>query len=126
MSDPKLKYYNPNTEEWEQIAPAMGEFDEVSQNVNSHLSATGGVHGATANATANQIIKRDGYGRAKVGAPLYSDDIARKGEVDTVQESLDAHLSDDMPHKFIDGTKTYKWGLSVVNGVVTFNYEEVI
>ena len=38
MSDPKLKYYNPNTEEWEQIAPAMGEFDEVLQNVNSHLS----------------------------------------------------------------------------------------
>jgi len=43
-----------------------------------------------------------------------------------LQNELDAHLADTMPHKFTDGTTTYRWGLSVVNGVVMFNYEEVV
>ncbi len=37
-----------------------------------------------------------------------------------------AHLADTMPHKFVDGATTYRWGLSVVASVVMFNYEEVV
>lgn len=37
-----------------------------------------------------------------------------------------AHLDDPLPHKFTDGTTVYKWGLSLVNGVLMFNYEEVV
>ncbi len=38
------------------------------------------------------------------------------------------HKADTMPHRFIDIStgKTYKYGLSVINGVVTMNYEEVV
>lgn len=39
---------------------------------------------------------------------------------------FDEHLADTMPHRFVDAGKTYRYGLSVVNGVVTMNYEEVI
>jgi hypothetical protein len=38
---------------------------------------------------------------------------------------VNEHKVDYMPHQFIDGTTTYRWGLSVVDGVVTMNYEEV-
>lgn len=39
-----------------------------------------------------------------------------------------AHLSETMPHIFVDSGdgKTYRYGLSAVNGVVNFNYEEVV
>lgn len=49
--------------------------------------------------------------------------------VKSIQQLSDeqaAHLADTMPHRFTDGTTTYRWGLSVVNGVVMFNYEEVV
>jgi len=36
------------------------------------------------------------------------------------------HLSENMPHRFVDGVTIYRWGLSVVNGVIYFNYEEVV
>lgn len=44
----------------------------------------------------------------------------------TVETDLTAHLAETMPHKFTDGSKTYRWGLSVVNDVLMFNYEEVV
>ena len=45
----------------------------------------------------------------------------------TVKTSdLTAHLADTMPHRFVDGGVTYRWGLSVVGGIVAFNYEEVV
>lgn len=40
--------------------------------------------------------------------------------------ALASHLADTMPHLFTDGTKTYKWGLKVVNGIVIMKYEEVV
>lgn len=46
-----------------------------------HADATS-AHSATSAATANRIIMRDSAGRAKVAAPVASDDIARKAEVD--------------------------------------------
>jgi hypothetical protein len=41
------------------------------------------------------------------------------------QEILD-HKNATMPHIFVDGETTYRWGLSVVAGVLTFDYEEVV
>ncbi len=42
------------------------------------------------------------------------------------QVDLTAHLAETMPHKFTDGTKTYRWGLKVTNGIPTMIYEEVV
>jgi len=48
----------------------------------AHINATTGVHGATSAATPNTIVQRDSAGRAKVAAPAAADDIARKDTVD--------------------------------------------
>lgn len=37
-----------------------------------------------------------------------------------------SHLAEDMPHQFVDGAKTYRWGFRIKNGVAQFIYEEVI
>lgn len=42
------------------------------------------------------------------------------------KEDLDSHLADSMPHLFTDGIKDYRYGFSVVDGIVTFNFEEVV
>ena len=42
------------------------------------------------------------------------------------QTEFDTHKSENMPHRFVDGVTIYRWGLSVVNGVIYFNYEEVV
>ena len=47
-------------------------------------------------------------------------------EVNAIGQDVGAHKADEMPHIYKDGTKTYRWGLKVVNGVVTMVYEEVI
>lgn len=66
--------------------------------VDTHANNTTSAHGATSAATANKIMIRDAFGRAKVAAPSAADDIARKAEVDAVQTNLNAHLSDLAPH----------------------------
>ncbi len=55
-----------------------------------------------------------------------NDKQATKTEFDDLQAGVNAHLAETMPHEFKDGTKTYKWGLKVVDGVVTMVYEEVV
>lgn len=40
--------------------------------------------------------------------------------------ALATHLAEDMPHQFVDGAKTYRWGFRTKNGVAQFIYEEVI
>jgi parallel beta-helix repeat protein len=56
---------------------------------------------------------RDANGRARVTAPLQSDDIARKAEVDTVQTNLDTHINTSRLHsktaRFVIGTSTAGW-----------------
>lgn len=47
-------------------------------------------------------------------------------EIKGLKEDATSHMNDSMPHQFKDGAKTYRYGLSVVSGVVTMNYEEVI
>jgi hypothetical protein len=72
----------------------------------AHINATTGVHGATSAATPNRIVQRDSAGRFKAAAPAASDDVARKAEIDTLQSSvnnvsssLDAHASNTSnPH----------------------------
>jgi len=49
-----------------------------------------------------------------------------KDQIDVLSQNVNSHLSDEMPHIYKDGTKTYRCGLKVVNGVVTMVYEEVI
>lgn len=84
-------------EEADDIA-RKAEVDVVQDNLTAHESATN-VHDATSSATANRIIIRDASGRAKVAAPAEADDIARKAEVDIVQDSIDAHINDKSnPH----------------------------
>jgi hypothetical protein len=40
--------------------------------------------------------------------------------------TVSAHLTGSMPHTFTDGGTAYRYGFSVVGGVLTFNYEEAI
>jgi hypothetical protein len=58
----------------------------------AHINATTGVHGATSVADPNTLVQRDAAGRFKAAAPVAADDVARKAEVD-------AHASrTDNPH----------------------------
>ena len=38
---------------------------------------------------------------------------------------LTNHQTATRPHQFVDGATTYNWGLTVVGGVVTMDYEAV-
>jgi hypothetical protein len=42
------------------------------------------------------------------------------------QGKVNAHITDTMPHRFTDGSITYHWGLKVVSGILTMQYEEVM
>lgn len=74
----------------------ISEVDVVGD-VSGHINRTD-AHSATNTATANRIMMRDAYGRAKVAVPSASDDIARKAEVDTVQTNLTTHANTASPH----------------------------
>jgi hypothetical protein len=43
-----------------------------------------------------------------------------------VQSEVTAHKADSMPHKFVDGVTTYRWGFRTLNGQPQFIYEEVV
>ncbi len=69
-----------------------GNTDQLRTDVDTHTAADN-AHGAVSLATANKIIIRDAYGRAKIAAPSAPDDIAQKNTVDTVQTALTNHQS---------------------------------
>lgn len=73
------------------------ELDAHESSINAHIAAQT-AHGSTAAATPGAIMQRDSEGRAKVAAPAAADDIARKAEVDAVQEALDDHIDDADVH----------------------------
>lgn len=73
------------------------ELDAHESSINAHI-AEQTAHGSTAAATPGAIMQRDSAGRAKVAAPAAADDIARKAEVDAVQEALDDHIDDAYVH----------------------------
>ncbi len=51
---------------------------------------------------------------------------ATNTNVSGLQTTVDEHLADSMPHKFVDGDKVYGWGFRTVNGQPQFIYEEVV
>ena len=73
------------------------ELDAHDSSINAHIAAQT-AHGSTAAATPGAIMQRDSEGRAKVAAPAAADDIARKAEVDAVQDALDNHIDDADVH----------------------------
>jgi hypothetical protein len=48
-------------------------------------------------AEAKRLVMRDAHGRAKVAAPVETDDIARKAEVDAVLEAAEEVLAGNLP-----------------------------
>jgi hypothetical protein len=73
------------------------ELDAHDASISTHVAAQT-AHGSTPEATAGKIMQRDSNGRAKVAAPVATDDIARKAEVDAVQMNLDDHEADAAVH----------------------------
>jgi len=71
-----------------------GNEAQLKIDLDAHVAATTGIHGATSAATANRLVIRDASGRAKVAAPAAADDIARKDTVDAVQTNLTNHIAD--------------------------------
>ena len=58
------------------------EVDAVQTNLNNHIAATTGVHGATSAATPNTIVQRDVNAQAKFGIPTDNAHAATKEYVD--------------------------------------------
>ena len=79
-----------DTQKASQFADSVAKYTD--DKVKAHADERGladGVHGATSEATAGQIVSRDEFGRAKFGAPVNNEDAARKVDVDTVQGNLE-------------------------------------
>lgn len=51
---------------------------------------------------------------------------AGREDITALQEGLDAHQADTMPHRFVSDGVTYRWGLTIIGGVVNMTYEEVV
>jgi hypothetical protein len=75
-------------------------------------------HSATAAATANRVVLRDGSGRAKVAAPAADDDIARKIEVDNAATAGSNHANLTNPHSATASVIANRLELRDVNGRV--------
>ncbi len=75
--------------------------------------------------TPNLGLKKP-LGNETVSRAAYNENLDILDEAAASADDLAAHLADTMPHKFTDGATAYRWGLSVVGGVVMFNYEEVV
>ncbi|MEK5331569.1 hypothetical protein [Lysinibacillus sp. FSL W8-0992] len=46
--------------------------------------------------------------------------------ITAVDDKVTEHSEDIMPHKYMDGPKTYRWGFRTVGGEPEFIYEEVL
>lgn len=67
--------------------------EDLSDHVSSYSA-----HGATSTIVSERIIMRDENGCAQVANPRTSSDIARKAEVDNVQNNLSNHTSSKQTH----------------------------
>jgi len=47
-------------------------------------------------------------------------------KIDELDTWADTHKSDNMPHKFVDNSTTYNYGMKAKNGELIFMYEEAI
>ena len=61
----------------------------------------------------------------KVKTPSGYDNLLPRTTPDQAGAVPASHLTSTMPHIFVDGGKTYRWGLAVIGGVVNMVYEEV-
>ena len=61
---------------------------------------------------------------AELGAPNGVATLDESGNLPLQQ--FQNHTQLDMPHQFVDGLVTYRWGFRVVDGEPQFVYEEVI
>lgn len=89
-----------------------GEISETVGALEDHKTAID-VHGATSEATANRIAKRDANGQFKVGAPSNPAHVARKQDVDNVTGQLE-----DVLHKGASDTDIFNL-ITMVNEVDT-------
>ena len=65
----------------------------------AHINATAGAHGATPDPTPNTIVQRDSAGQAHFWPPTAGTHVAIKGYVDnTVQTNLNNHAADYVRH----------------------------
>jgi len=49
-----------------------------------------------------------------------------ENKIEEIDLDYDAHKSDNMPHKFVDNSTTYNYGIKAKNGELIFMYEEAI
>lgn len=99
-----------DTQKASQFADSVAKYtdDKVKEHADER-GLTDGVHGATSEATAGQIVSRDEFGRAKVAAPVADNDIAnRKWVLETVYPvgSLYWSSNDKDPSLLFGGTWT--------------------
>lgn len=86
-----------DTQKASQFADSVAKYTD--DKVKAHADKRGladGVHGATSEAAAGQIVSRDEFGRAKFGAPVNNEDAARKVDVDNTIAYVD---------ELVEGTK---------------------
>ena len=140
-----MAWENPVTT-WGQAGktvPGAGDFNRIEGNI-LHLQDTketpAGAQAKANTAEANAKAYTDAHEQkaaphsghetpAGAQAKAEAAEAAAKGYADNiVTQTLNPHLQDTMPHLFADSVtgKTYKYGLSLENGVVMFNYEEVV
>lgn len=48
-----------------------------------------------------------------------------ESKIGKTSNDIDDHITEELPHVFTDDGTKYRWGLSVKNGVLMMNYEEV-
>lgn len=99
-----------DTQKASQFADSVAKYtdDKVKKHADER-GLTDGVHGATSEATAGQIVSRDEFGRAKVAAPVADNDIAnRKWVLEAVYPigSLYWSSNDKDPSTLFGGTWT--------------------
>lgn len=125
--------FNNDLPEWK---PTMPDERPAQSKINEGFVAgerpTAAVWNWFANRTAKAIkdlidnaVHKDQAGKANGFAPLGEDlKVESKYLPDNV--NFDNHLKEMMPHKFVDGGKTYRWGFRTVNGEPQMIYEEVV
>lgn len=100
------------------LSDLQNNVSDIFTSTTSHESLTA-PHSATAAPTASRLIVRDAAGRAQVADGIAVADIATRGQ-------LDAHSNASLPHRAVDGVRTFRWGLAVQGGVWGILVEEVL
>ncbi len=122
----EILYCYANAGNLAEYIPAGGGPDVIEKTIDI-ISIVG-------NATnVNAVIDSSLVFASKQDIETLRDDInqitaSSNNNLNQLSESIESHLAETMPHRFIDsGTdKTYRYGFSIVSGIVNFIYEEVI